>query len=71
MQYDKTGEKVNKDTAKNEANYDMNGIGTGRILWHLVKRHKFGLVTTWAITITVLYLFPFAPDLFMSLFKGL
>lgn len=47
-----------KDMKKNVSNDYLKGISTGTILWHLVKRHKFGLVSIWAIFITLTYLFP-------------
>ena len=36
----------------------LSKVSTGRIFWHLIKRHKFGLVATWAILITITYMFP-------------
>lgn len=36
----------------------LSRISTSAILWHLVKRHKFGLVLTWAILMTISYIFP-------------
>lgn len=68
MVYEKTGEKVNKDTAKNAKSYALNNVGTGTLLWHLVKRHKFGIVATYAVILTVMYIFPPAPDLIKSIF---
>lgn len=68
MTYEKTGNKVNKDTAKNGTQYMLKDISTSTILWTVVKRHKFGLVVTYAVVLTVLYVFPPAPDLIMSLF---
>lgn len=67
MKYEKTGNKVNKDTAKNATNSMLNGVGTGTIIWALVKRHRLFIITTYAIVLTVLYLFPFAPDLIISM----
>ncbi len=45
-------------------------VTTKRIIWHLVKRHKFGLVSIWAVIITVLWAFPPATDILVSLIIG-
>jgi len=53
---------------KNKVSDDYLGkITTSRILWHLVKRHKFAIVTTWAILITVTWAFPPFWDILGSL----
>ena len=67
MKYEKTGKKVNKDTGNNAKDYTLKQVSTGTILWHVVKRHKFALVTLYAAILTILYLFPFAPDLLFSM----
>lgn len=45
-------------------------VGTFNILWYIVKRHKFGLVSVWAIVITILYLLPFLPQVLASAITG-
>ena len=68
MKYEETpGKKASK---KSVDKYQLETVSTKTILWHIVKRHKFGLVLTWAVIITVLYLFPFVPDLLFSAIKG-
>lgn len=53
---------------KNKVSDDYLGkITTGRILWHLVKRHKFALVSVWAVLITISYIFPPVWDILGSL----
>lgn len=47
----------------------LDKVGTGRIVWHLVKRHKFGLVSIYAIAITFVWLFPPGPDLLISMIR--
>jgi hypothetical protein len=42
-------------------------LRTSTLLWLLVKRHKFGIVLAWAIVGTVLFMFPAAPDIVLSL----
>lgn len=66
MQYEVTGKKLNKDSAKNALQYELKQFSTSTMLWHVVKRHKFGLVSTWAVVITLLYFVPFLPDLILS-----
>lgn len=45
----------------------MDKFSSGHIIWYLAKRHKFGLVATWAVVITVLWAFPPLPDILLSL----
>jgi len=45
----------------------LSQIGTGRILWHLVKRHKFTLVLIWAIVVTISYMFPPVWDILFAI----
>ena len=68
MEYIKTGNsKISGKTAvKHVISKELEGIGSGRIVWFLVTRHKYGLVSTWAVVITVLYCMPFIPDLLLS-----
>lgn len=47
----------------------LDQLPTGQILWHLVKRHKFQLVSAWAIVITIAYMFPPLWDILGSLVK--
>jgi len=66
--FKETGKKVNKDTASNAKDYELKRIDTTHIIWHVIKRHRFGLVSAWAVVITILYVFPPAPDLILSMF---
>ena len=67
MKYEKTGQKTNKDTANNAKEYALRNVGTGTLLWHLIKRHKFGIVATYAVVLTAVWVFPPLPDLITSL----
>lgn len=67
MKYETTGKKVNQDTAKNAKEYALRNVKTSTLLWHLVKRHKFGIVATYAVVLTALYMFPPLPDLLLSI----
>lgn len=56
MNYEQTGsKKIRKSAAAKES---IKNVSTGAIIWALVKRHKFALVSTYAVVITLLYLFP-------------
>lgn len=68
MQYEDM--PVKKTSKKSVDKYNLEKVSTGTMLWHVIKRHKFGLVTAWALVITILYLFPFVPDLLFSAVKG-
>ena len=46
----------------------LNDVGTGQIIWHLVKRHRFFLVSTYAVILTAVWVFPPLPYLVMALF---
>lgn len=47
----------------------LEDISTGKVVWALVKRHKFGLVSTWAVVVTVLYALPTLPLMVLDLFR--
>ena len=54
---------------KTKASNDLlKKISTGGIIWHLVKRHKFAIVSTYAIILTAVWAFPPLPDLILALF---
>lgn len=48
---------------------ELNKLDTGAIIWHLVKRHKFALVTTYAVVLSVFYFMPFLPDILFSIVR--
>lgn len=55
---------------KNKVSDDYLGkISTSRIIWHLVKRHKFGIVSVWAVVITITWMFPPVWDILGSLVR--
>lgn len=57
-----------KTTSKEKQTlFDMRGLGTWTIIWFLTKRHKFGLVMTWAIVMTALVAVPQLPTIIRSL----
>ena len=66
MEYEETPVKNNKISRKTIALKALETVGTSSIIWYLIKRHKFALVATWAVIITVFYLAPFVPDLIFN-----
>lgn len=61
--------KLNKpkgDTVRRALLSEIDHLGTPTIIWFLVKRHKVGLLSTWAVVMTTLYLFPFVPALIVN-----
>lgn len=55
---------------KNKVSDDLlSKVTTSRILWHLVKRHKFTIVSAWAVVITISWAFPPFWDILGSLFR--
>lgn len=71
MNYENTPVKVkpSKEAIKKyKESQAITELQTRTIVWHLVKKHKFGLVSTYAIVLTMLYFVPFLPDMILSLF---
>lgn len=71
MKYEETpiNKTVSKEAVKKHKNDQLDKVSTSAIIWHLVKRHKFALVTTYAVVLTVFYFMPFLPDILFSLAK--
>lgn len=69
MTYEDKGIKPNKTNNKQILLKQLERVSTSSIMWYIVKRHKVGLLGTWAVIITVLYIFPPLPDILMSMFN--
>jgi hypothetical protein len=69
MKYEKTPvtTKPSKTAVRSTTSLELAHFSTSAVLWHLVKRHKFGLVVTYASVLTAVYFMPFLPDLLFSL----
>lgn len=67
MEYIETGTKKTKVTAKESALKELARVGTLSILWYIAKRHKFGLIATWAVVATMLVLCPPLPQIILGL----
>jgi hypothetical protein len=72
MTYEKTpiknpSAKMSKRDAKRISNSELNQFSTMSMVWHIVKRHKTGLLAIWAVTATVAYMFPPAFDMLFGL----
>jgi hypothetical protein len=67
MQYEETPIKKSKVSGTSLALKGLERVSTLAIVWYLVKRHKFGLVIVWALTVTILYIAPFVPSMLLGL----
>ncbi len=56
-----------RDIKNKVSNEMLSKVSTSRILWHLANRHKFGLVSAWALVVTIMWVFPPAFDMLRSL----
>lgn len=71
MEYEKTPVKNNvKAAAKAEAQAVLATQSTGSMVWFLVKKHKFFLVSTYAIWMTAIYAVPALPSIISSLLRS-
>lgn len=62
--------KAKGGTVKRALLSDVDHLSTPTILWFLVKRHKVGILGTWAVVMSILYFFPFVPSLIFSAILG-
>lgn len=70
MTYETTKVKNNvKEATKNQQIEAAKGLSTSRLLFIVVARHKFGIVAAWAVIMTLVYVFPFLPDLAFTLIR--
>ena len=67
MNYEETPVKKSKVSGDTLVLKGLEKVSTARILWYLIKRHKFAIVIVWAIVITILYLMPFLPSLLVGM----
>lgn len=66
MTYEETGAKQGK---RHSLEYELSTLSTATILWHVVRKHKFGLVATYAIVMTPFVLMPSFGTFIVSLFQ--
>lgn len=59
--------KPSKTAVRKQVKHDIDGLDTSTIVWHLAKRHKFGLVTSYALVLSLFYFVPFLPDMLFGL----
>lgn len=74
MKYEETPKqkltpKKTEDIFKNGLSKAISGdsVSTSWVIWQLVKKHKFALVSLYAIGLTAVWVFPPLPDLLFSL----
>lgn len=68
MGYEETPVKKTKLNKKQVLDYGLGRVSTFAILWFVVKRHKLGLMGTWAVVATALFFVPSLPTMIISLF---
>jgi hypothetical protein len=70
MTYEKTpvNKKVSKQAIDKAVKISLDDMNTGQILLTLIKRHKFGLVSAYAIWLTFITLMPWLPSAIGGLF---
>ena len=68
MGYEETPIKKVKLTKKMALDNGLGRVSTISILWFVVKRHKLGLMGTWATVATALFFVPSLPTMIISLF---
>ena len=61
----KTAKNIQKKTVKNE----LDRVGTLIMILFLIRKHKYFLVSTYAIIISVFYFIPTTPQFIQSLFQ--
>lgn len=47
-----------KDASRKETERIIDQVSTSSLLWRVIKRHKTGLLATWAVSITVWHFMP-------------
>lgn len=63
MNYIETPVKSSEGLGKRLLMKDFDKLETGTMIWMIVRRHKFALVTIYAVVISLFYFIPFLPDL--------
>lgn len=66
MEYEKPKVKKIKTAKVKDSFIELERLSTPKIVWYLIKRHKVGLLWTWAVVMSLLYLLPFLPDVIWS-----
>ena len=65
----KTGElKASKGTGKRVALEMADKLGTGTLIWLLIKRHKVGLLAVGNVVLVLNWAIPMWPQIVLSLF---
>ena len=69
MTYEETPvkDKISKAGNKKFVHNQLESVRTTTLLWHVVKRHKFVLVTVYASVMTVMVFAPYAPGMLFGL----
>jgi len=71
MKYEKTGDKkISKTGAKQSRDKALQNIDSKAFMWAKSKQHKFGLMTTYAVILTVYAFVPFIPGEIIAVIFG-
>jgi hypothetical protein len=59
--------KISQTGAKKAVHSNLETVKTRTLLWHVVKRHKFVLVSAYSVVMTVVVFAPYAPGMIFGL----
>lgn len=65
----KISTKTVKNIKRKETSHELSKVSTLTMVWFLVRKHKYFLVSTYAIVISVFYFIPTTPQFILSLFQ--
>ena len=69
MKFEKTGSK--KPGKEAVEDYSLKGFSTSKMLWFVVRRHKFAIAVVLAVVGWTLYLWPSFPYDFADMVKSI
>ena len=65
----KISTKTVKDIKRKEQSHELNKVSTLTMILFLVRKHKYFIVCTYAIVVSVFYFIPTTPQFILSLFQ--
>jgi hypothetical protein len=68
MTFEKTpiSREVSKTAVDKALDELFNVAPSRKIIWRMIKRHRFGLMTSYAVVISIVVFVPFLPGLLLS-----
>ena len=61
--------KVVKDIKRKEQSHELSRVSTLTMILFLIRKHKYFIVCTYAIVVSVFYFIPTTPQFILSLFQ--